>query len=97
MLAMHLRRAIPPRTTARDALAAKRGIHPFPNIGAQIVESIHASLGRANAGRTDASAEPRGAIQGKRCCAAIVQAIRPCRAFACWIGIGHAGLEGRGR
>ncbi len=97
MLAMHLRGAIPPGTTARDALATKRGIHPFPSIRAHVVEPIHASLGGANARRASASVEPCGAIQGKGRRPAITQAIRTCRAFTGGIGIGCAILERRGR
>ena len=97
VVASHLRRAIPPGPATRDALISLRGIHPLPDIGAHVVQAIHASLSAANAGRTDASIEPCGAIQGKGRRAAIAQAICAIRALPCGIEIGCTGLEWRRR
>ena len=75
MVASHLRRAIPPGSAPRDALISLCRVHPFPNIGAHVVEPIHAGLCCANPRGADASVESRGAIQRKRYRPAITDAL----------------------
>jgi hypothetical protein len=64
MVAMHLRCAIPPGSTARDAFAAKRGIHPFPSIRAHVVEPMSNRTQLAQL-RTLATGRPSHALEAK--------------------------------
>ena len=63
MVASHLRRAIPPGSTPRDALISLGGTHPFPDIGPHVVQAIHTGLRGANAGGADAATDPGGTIE----------------------------------
>ena len=71
IVSAHLRRAIPPGPTARDALIPLRSVHPFPGIGAHIVKAIHTLLRGANPCGSDAAIEPHGPIERESCRTAI--------------------------